>query len=152
MQSTLCSHGINSDHDSAVHIMLVAGMQEGIQALPGPTEWLWCAPFVVQKGKLSWFNYSLHSDHCNDEHNCASAQWTLMHPAKRAGDLTLIRTCPHAEFEYPSRWLADQRLLQRYATRIEQRNPLDLPSLQKCVCPFLACTQSLALLPCHEWR
>ncbi|KAK9787468.1 hypothetical protein WJX73_010365 [Symbiochloris irregularis] len=35
------------------------------------------------------------------------------------------------EFEYPSRWLADQRLLQRYASRLEQRNPLDLPSLQK---------------------
>eukprot|EP00210_Caulerpa_lentillifera_P000147 g142.t1 len=33
------------------------------------------------------------------------------------------------EFQYNGEWLADQRLLMRTAERIEQQNPLDLPSL-----------------------
>ena len=34
-------------------------------------------------------------------------------------------------FTYPSPWLADQLLYQRYAKRVEQQNPLDPPSLRK---------------------
>lgn len=41
-----------------------------------------------------------------------------------------IPPCMHSEFVYPASWLADQRLYQRYAERLEKERPLDPPSLR----------------------
>ena len=48
----------------------------------------------------------------------------------------------HADFLYPSSWLADQRLAYRKAQRQERLNPLDMPSARRwgqTNCPLPPC-------------